>query len=145
MCTALLDAVSRWNRLLLTFRSLHDLPASRLALQGQLEPELHQLPLLDATVRSFGRDLDSEPHAHLQAAVERFAVAARAYQEALLGPWSAQWHVVQRYIGTTPQEEVRRHAAAYDARRHELELVVGAYMASLQAPPYPAPAHRQPR
>jgi hypothetical protein len=144
MFAALLDAMNRWNRLLLMFRSLHDLPASRAALQGQLEPELHQLPLLDATVRSFWRELDSEPHAHLRAAVERFDVAALAYQEALLGPWSAQWHVVQRSIGMTPREEVRRRAAVYEARRHELELAVGAYLADLPEPRYPAPAHRHP-
>jgi hypothetical protein len=81
----------------------------------------------------------------LREAVERFGVAALAYQEALLGPWSAQWHVVQRYIGTAPQEEVGRRAAEYEARRHQLEVAVGAYMANLQAPPYRAPARRQPR
>jgi hypothetical protein len=137
--------VSRWNRLLLTFRALHDLPASRVALQDQLEPELHQLLLLDATVRSFWRELDGEAHAHLQAAVERFGAAALAYQEALLGTRSAQWHLVQRSIGTTQPEEVRRCAATYDARRHELELAIHTYVADLEAPPSPAPARRQPR
>lgn len=113
-------------------------------MQDRLEPELHQLPLLDATVRSFWRKLDGQSHTQVQAAVERFGATALAYQEALLGSRSAQWHVVQRTIGTTPQEEVRRRAEAYDACMRELELAVHAYLASLEVPAYRVPARRQP-
>ncbi len=142
MCTALLDAVIRWNSLLLTFRSLHDYPASRFAMKELLEPELHQLPLLYATVLSFRRELDLEPNAHLQGAVERFGDAAIAYQQALLGPLSAQWNVVQRYIGKTPQDEVSRLSEEYDTRRHELQAAVRGHVAALDKPGEAKPARR---
>ena len=85
-------------------------------------------------VRSFRRELDVEPNAQLQGAIERLADAAMAYGAALMGPMTSRWNIVQRRFGKTPPDEVNRLAEAYNTRRHELQAAVREYMASLEAP-----------
>ena len=67
-----------------------------------------QFPSFDETVHSVRRELDLEPNAQLQGAIEHWGDAAIAYQQALIRPMITWWNPLSLYLGRTPQDEVNR-------------------------------------
>lgn len=134
LCAGLLEVVIRNNQLLNTAVALHDNRASRLSAKKTLELALQDL--LDGfdTVRKVRRDLDLEPNAELQEAIERYGDAAIAYHQALLQPISSPWNPVQFYLGKTPPEELRPLAEEFHVRTKELQVAVRGYLARIDPP-----------
>lgn len=139
LCTQLLDVAIRASHAILTIRPIHDNLASRWTARKPLEMESQQLPSYIEEVRSIRRELDLEPNAQLQGAIERWGDAFIAYNQALCGPLSSWWNPVKFYLGRTSPEELKRLAGDFDMKSQELKTVVREYMASLvsQAPAQP--------
>jgi hypothetical protein len=144
VCTGLLEAVVDFRRMLHTFRTLHDDLESRLAAKEMLELPRQQMQPMHETVRRVRSELDLEPNAQLQGALERWGDAGTAYQQALARPMSSRWHLFRFYFGKTPPGEINRLADNYDAQIRELQDAVREHMASLEAPAKAVPARRLP-
>ncbi len=133
LCASLLGVAITSKSMLFTMRSLHDDRPSRLTAKKTLEVTLQQMPSFAETVRNVRQELDLEPNAQLQGAIERWGDAGIAYQQALTRPMTSWWPLGP-YLGRTPQDEVNRLAEDFDARTHELQAAARAYMASLEPP-----------
>jgi hypothetical protein len=145
MCIALLDAVIRFKNTVNIIRPIHDDLASRWTARRTLEMELQQFPSHMETILRFRRELDLEPNAQLQDAIDRFGDAGIAYIACLRSAMYSWWNVAKLYMGKAPQDEVNRLAEDFDARTQELQAAVREHMASLEAPAKAVPARRLPR
>lgn len=141
LCLTLLDAVNRLRDQLSTFESFHDDRAGRFFKRESLKLALQRMQAAMEPIWKVRRELDLEPDAQLQAAIDRFGDAAIAYQQAIERVLVSPWNPLKPYVGKLPQAEQSKLVQEYTESIMALQEAVRSHMARIQqSSQSPAPA-----